>query len=124
MFNTRTSDVVAVVLAVAAAVALAVLPTGTFETKSCDGTGVCTSETGTTTLVESDGFAVLALLAVPVALTGLLLATRRRSVRVVLVVLLGLGCLVSAWSIGLFFLPALAASIVSVWPRRSRANPS
>jgi len=121
MFNRRTSELVALVLAALAAVGLAVLPTGSYATESCDSAGICTSETGTTTLIESDGLVVLALLAVPVALTGSLLVTRKRSVRVGLVVLLGVGCLISAWSIGLFFLPALAASIVSVWPQRRRS---
>jgi hypothetical protein len=118
VFNTRAPDRVAVALAVVAALALALLPTGSFEAVSCDSAGGCTRETGTTTLIESDGFVVLAILAVPVALTGLLLVTRQRLMRLALVVLLGFGCLISAASIGLFFLPALAAAIVSVGPHR------
>jgi hypothetical protein len=116
----RLPDLIAVSLAAVAALTLALVPTVSTESISCGGGAECTSQSGTTTLVQSDGLVVLALLLVPVVLTGLLLATRDRHARVALVVALGVGCLVSAMSIGLFFLPALAASILAVWPSRVR----
>jgi hypothetical protein len=104
--------------AVAAALGLVFLPTGSSQTSNADSAGnVVTSAITHTTLLQSDGPSVLFILGVPVVLTlvGLLAPERaRRSVSVVSTSLLGICVVLGAMSIGVFFVPALVCSIVAV----------
>jgi hypothetical protein len=105
------------VLAVAAAAVLLVIPTGRAE--SCFvGIGeetVCSSRS--TTLPETEGWDVLGLLAIPVVLAGaplMLGSTRlRRPALVVSSALLLVFAALGAASIGLFYLPAAVAMVVA-----------
>jgi hypothetical protein len=111
--------------AVAAAVGLVFLPTGSSQTSYADSAGhVSTGAITHTTLLQVQGPSVLITLSIPVVLTliGLLSPARARlAASVVGTSLLGVGVFLGMLSIGLFFIPALVCSIVAI--ARSR-NPS
>jgi hypothetical protein len=113
----RVLPFVPVLLAVVAATALLVVPTGREETVSTSPSGDQVRRSRSTTLVQSDGWKVLVPLAVPVALAGAPLVFRRtRWSRAAMVIASGLllGMVVlGAASIGLFFLPAAATMVVA-----------
>jgi hypothetical protein len=106
-----------VVLAVVAATALLVVPTGREESVWTGSGGEPVRRSRSTTLVQSEGWDVLVVLAVPVVLAGAPLFLRRsRWRRAALKAASGLllvGVVISAASIGLFFLPATAAMFLA-----------
>ena len=117
---------IALALALAAGLWLAFYPdlySSVSETAS--STGVTTEQSGHASLIDENGNWVIALLAVPVALTGLgvLGAARRNRILVwgAAWVLLAFS-LISGFSIGLFYAPSAVALLVAAAlgaPRRS-----
>ena len=71
---------------------------------------VCTSST--TTLLESNGWGAVVAVAVP-AVIALGALSRRHRIRTAAAVVLTLFCFVAGFSIGMFFLPAAALTIVA-----------
>ena len=127
MRNTRWWAILAAAAGVIT-VALLIGPTGTSETCTATSGGpeVCTQ--GTTSLLFNEGPWVLVPLGVP-ALACLLPAIlpARRTGQLVAVTLL-VYCLLTGFSIGLFFLPvAVAALVLAFWshgsPQRHGAAP-
>lgn len=107
---------VAFALAVLAAVGLLVLPTVATSSASVEAGGTVSRTEGSATLLETEGASALVLVAVPVALTliPLLVSDRRRRwTTIVCTVLLAVGVLLALMSIGVAFVPALAALIVA-----------
>ena len=105
-------QLVALVLSVAASLLLLVLPVYESSTTSSSGAEV----SGTSTLLETQGPAVLVTLAVPILLTGVPLLVQGRArgaVSLVCTLLLGIGALLALLSIGVFYLPALVCSIAA-----------
>jgi hypothetical protein len=104
-------------LAVATAIVLLVVPTGRQESCFVGIGGETSCSSRSTTLPESDGWDVLAVLAIPVALAGaplMLGSTRlRRPALVVSSLLLLAFAALGAASIGLFYLPAAAAMVIA-----------
>jgi hypothetical protein len=104
-------------LAVATAIVLLVVPTGRQESCFVGIGGETSCSSRSTTLPESDGWDVLAVLAIPVVLAGaplMLGSTRlRRPALVVSSVLLLAFAALGAASIGLFYLPAAAAMVIA-----------
>jgi hypothetical protein len=104
-------------LTVATAIVLLVVPTGRQESCFVGIGGETTCSSRSTTLPESDGWDVLAVLAIPVVLAGaplLLGSTRlRRPALVVASVLLLVFAALGAASIGLFYLPAAVTMVVA-----------
>ena len=98
-------------------------------------TGVMIRDSGCTgSLVEVNGLSVLVVLAVPLAVTGLgLFAALSRLVsyevaRILLwasAVSMPLVCLIGAFSVGVFYIPAALAAIVAAiaGPRKTEASP-
>ena len=103
--------------AAAAAVAvLLVLPAVRTESGTIETDGTTTRTESTMTLLESQGAGVLWLLGVPLLLTGIPLLARgrgRRTVALVCTALLAVGIVLSLASIGVFFLPPLAAAVLA-----------
>jgi len=104
-------------LAGIAAVVLLVFPTGRYESGSAGPGGVSVQTTGSTTLVQSDGWGVLVPLSIPVVIAGVPLAlsrTRwRRGALVAASVLLVIFVVLGAASVGLFYLPAAVATVAA-----------
>ena len=104
-------------LAVVAAVALLVVPTGREESVSVGSSGEMTRSGRSTTLVQSDGWSALVPLAIPVVLAGVPPAFRRSRWRGVALaaasVLLLAFVVLSAASIGLFYLPVAGAMVAA-----------
>jgi hypothetical protein len=104
-------------LAVATAIVLLVVPTGRQESCFVGIGGETSCSSRSTTLPESDGWDVLAVLAIPVVIAGaplMLESTRlRRPALVVSSVLLLAFAALGAASIGLFYLPAAAAMVIA-----------
>jgi hypothetical protein len=104
-------------LAVATAVVLLVVPTGRQESCFVGIGGETSCSSRPTTLPESDGWDVLAVLAIPVVIAGaplMLGSTRlRRPALVVSSLLLLAFAALGAASIGLFYLPAAAAMVIA-----------
>jgi hypothetical protein len=105
------------VLAVATAIVLLVVPTGRQESCFIGIGGETTCSSRSTTLPESEGWDVLVVLAVPVVIAGaplLLGSTRlRRPALVVSSLLLLAFAALGAGSIGLFYLPAAVAMVIA-----------
>jgi hypothetical protein len=104
-------------LAVATAIVLLVVPTGRQESCFVGIGGETSCSSRSTTLPESDGWDVLAVLAIPVVIAGaplMLGSTRlRRPALVVSSLLLLAFAALGAASIGLFYLPAAAAMVIA-----------
>jgi hypothetical protein len=104
-------------LAVATAIVLLVVPTGRQESCFVGIGGETSCSSRSTTLPESDGWDVLAVLAIPVVIAGaplMLGSTRlRRPALVVSSLLLLAFAVLGAASIGLFYLPAAAAMVIA-----------
>ncbi len=104
-------------LAVATAIVLLLVPTGRQESCFVGIGGETSCSSRSTTLPESDGWDVLAVLAIPVVLAGaplMLGSTRlRRPALVVSSLLLLAFAALGAASIGLFYLPAAAAMVIA-----------
>ena len=113
----------ALMLAVAASLAWLFVPTGRYVSGSVDSAGQVEVTSGSTTLVESEGAGVIALLAIPVVVFGLALAVasypQRRRVWIWVASTTTVGALVTGFSIGLFYLPAVALLWVAVALERS-----
>jgi hypothetical protein len=81
------------------------------------GAGTAAAPTESTTLLEENGSSAAAVLAVPVGLALVaVVVTRARvrgGVRATVAVLLGIGCMLGAMSVGLLYVPAAAALAVS-----------
>jgi hypothetical protein len=109
-------------LAVAASVALCLLPFVSASTSSSttSADGEVRSTESTATLLEDQGAGVLLVLAVPVLLTLLPLLVRPVAVAAVCTAALGLLVVVTGFSIGLLYLPALVAAVVAVGLRMDR----
>ncbi|HEX5532151.1 MAG TPA: hypothetical protein VFX33_00250 [Actinomycetales bacterium] len=109
----RASAVLAVLLALAAAAFLLLQPCA-YRGEVVDASGersTCAS------LVEVNGWGVAVALAVPVLLAvvgAALSATGRRGRSGITVGLLGAFCVLTGFTVGLFFLPACAALLVAV----------
>jgi hypothetical protein len=104
-------------LAVVTAVALLAVPTGREESVSVSSSGETTRSSRSTTLVQSDGWDALVPLAIPVVLAGVPPAFRRSRWRgVALPAASGLllaFVVLSAASIGLFYLPVAGAMVAA-----------
>lgn len=107
----------AVAWAAAAAVGLAVLPTGESATVTSDADGRIVTVVERTTLLENEGTGVLVLLAAPAVVAALALAAgllrRARPVRLVLGGLLWLFSLAGMMTIGLFLMPVAVGVLVA-----------
>jgi len=104
----------AVVCAIAAAVALLVVPTGSGQGVSVDGSGSRTSDITHYTLPQSEGRTILLPLAVPIILTviPLLISLRqRRTATLICTSLLSVGVVLAVMSIGVFFVPAVVCAL-------------
>jgi uncharacterized membrane protein YozB (DUF420 family) len=119
---------VPLLLAVAATVVLLVLPTGTEDAVSLGPDGRVVHDTRSTTLLRSQGWTVLVVLAIPVILAAMPPIPRGRERRrrafvaagALLCVFVGL----SLPSVGLFYLPAAIAMVVgAVIEERGRRAP-
>lgn len=120
----RVAQIVAFFLAIAAAIAVVVLPGWIEVSQSDDGQQTITAST----LLDAVGPQILLWLVIPVTLTGIALLVRSARVQLVLIVttiLLGVFCVVASASIGWFFLPAFVAQVVSLFlpPRRIEWQP-
>jgi hypothetical protein len=119
----RVSAALAVLLAVAAAALLLLQPCA-YQGEVVDASGersTCAS------LVEVNGWGVAVALAVPVLLTvvgAALSATGRRLWAGIAVGVLGGFCVLTGFTVGLFFLPACAALLVAVLASRPTAGAS
>ena len=107
---------VTLLVALATAAVLAVVPTSRSET--CTSTSerpevVC--ETSTSTLLEHEGTSVLAVLLVPAALATIGVARPSPAVRRGVAVALTVCVVLAAASVGLFFLPTVLAAWVAVY---------
>jgi hypothetical protein len=114
---TRLGFFTPLLLAVVTAVALLVVPTGREELVSVGSSGEMTRSSRSTTLVQSDGWSALVPLAIPVVLAGVPPAFRRSRWRGVALaaasVLLLAFVVLSAASIGLFYLPVAGAMVAA-----------
>jgi hypothetical protein len=99
--------------AVAAGLALAVVPIGTSSTAYSNSSVVTTTHES---LVQTNGAGVLIVLGVPALLTLVAFLVKRRPVRAVLSGLLFVGCVLGAMSVGVFFLPAAVLLICAAAP--------
>jgi hypothetical protein len=106
-------NLLALVLAMAAVVLLISVPT--YSSTTVDSSGTLASERRS--LIETQGFSVLIILAVPLVVTGVPLLVRSgrlaRRTRTAVAALLGMLVLLGAASIGGFFLPAWLAMVIS-----------
>jgi hypothetical protein len=129
---TRPSDRVAAWWAIAALAWTIVLgllwlfvPAGQSTSVSVSSDGTTSTETSTSTLLETEGAGVAVVLTVPVVIAGLAVAaaksTRARRVRFCCGATLVVGCLLGAASIGLPYVPAAVALLVSGALTRQRA---
>jgi hypothetical protein len=104
-------------LAVVTAVALLVVPTGREESVSVGSSGEMTRSSRSTTLVQSDGWGALVPLAIPVLLAGVPPVFRRSRWGGVALAAAGVLLLafvvLSAASIGLFYLPVAGAMVAA-----------
>lgn len=117
----------AVVCAIAAAVALLVVPTGSGQSVSVDRSGGRTSDITHHTLLQSEGRSILLVLAVPIILTVIPLITSRRQRRTATLIstsLLSVGVVLALMSIGVFFVPAVVCALVAIARGERRAVPA
>jgi hypothetical protein len=114
---TRLVSFTPLLLAVLTVVALLVVPTGREESVGSSSSGETTRSSRSTTLVQSDGWDALVPLAIPVVLAGVPPAFRRSRWRGVALaaasVLLLAFVVLSAASIGLFYLPVAGAMVAA-----------
>jgi hypothetical protein len=106
----------ALVWSVVASAGLLLIPTSTSISMSTSTGGATNFTTSHRTLLESEGRSVLVVLVVPIAITAVGAFAGRRSKRKVRLragVLLTIGCLVAAASVGMFFIPSSIALIVA-----------
>lgn len=115
----------AVTLAVAAGIGLAFYPVYQGEGESASSSGVVTSSTDSATLIAENGPWVALLLCVPAVLAALGLWAALRGHRslawIFAGVLLGF-CVLGAFSVGLFYLPAALALLLAAGLTEGRAG--
>ncbi|HEU4354141.1 MAG TPA: hypothetical protein VFT27_00990 [Actinomycetota bacterium] len=106
--------IAAFVAAVAGALIAAFAPLG----RTCGTTfpGNQTTCSGTSTF-SVDGWWVLVVVSVPVAISLLPILLRRRPARIASAVLLWISCVVGMWSVGVFFVPAAILMTVAATKR-------
>jgi cytochrome bd-type quinol oxidase subunit 2 len=101
------------------------VPAGQSASVSASTDGTTVIETSRSTLLETEGASVVVVLAVPVVIAAFAVATagstRARRIRFTCGGLLLMGCLLGAASIGLPYVPAAAALLVSGALTRQRA---
>lgn len=118
----------ALVWTVLVGVGLAVGPTGRSESVTVLSDGTQTTESASTTLVESEGASILVVLAVPVlaaaASVTVAMSPSARRWRAVVAGVMVAGCLLGAASIGIFYLPAAIAAVVAAAMTRSAGERS
>ena len=92
-------------------------PTGESTSVSVSSDGTMVTESSRTTLLQSEGASVILVLAVPVVIAGIAVAASRwrrsRRIRFVCGGVLLFACLLGAASVGLPYLPAAAALLIS-----------
>ena len=106
----------AVVWSIVASAGLLLIPTSTSISMSTSTGGATAFTTTRRTLLENEGWSVLVVFLVPIAVTTIGAFAGRRSKRKVRLragVLLAIGCLVAAASVGMFFVPSSIALIVA-----------
>ncbi len=109
----------AVLTAAAVSLAWALLPSVAWETGSASSDGTVMVESGTSTLVESEGPSVLFVLALPVVPAAVALAVRRRRLTLVAAWLTAAFCFLGMLSVGLFYVPT--AALLFLASRQNRA---
>jgi hypothetical protein len=105
--------IAAVVLAIIGTLVAAFAPFGSEMGTTVSSDGAVTTSSATVSVFQTDGAWVLVVGSVPVLLAMLPLVVRRKAARVVAAVLLWLCCLVGAFSIGMFFIPAAVAMTIA-----------
>ena len=113
------------VCAIAAAVALLVVPTGSSRSVSVDRSGGRTSDITHHTLLQSEGRSILLVLAVPIILTVIPPLTslrQRRTATLICTSLLSVGVVLALMSIGVFFVPAVVCALVARSEARADGN--
>lgn len=125
----RWAQLAAVVLVLGAAGYLASVPIYTLERITISETGEQISTTTFHTLGDPNGLLLaLVVAAVPLLLTGLPLlvsGSARQPVSIACTVLLAAGVVISGFTVGFFFAPALFAAVVAcVVPARRKRPPS
>jgi hypothetical protein len=114
--QTPIANLIASVLALAAAIALIATPLFEVSSESDTAVGTSTRSTQSITLIEQEGQRILVILAIPVLLTlvPVLASLRhRRAVTIICTSLLAAGVVLALFSVGVFFLPALIAMCVA-----------
>lgn len=121
-------NIVAVFLAALTAALAAFLPLGTSVSESVSSDGTIVTTTSHPSLLSNEGPRVLIVLLIPVLVVALPLLfgrhKRAQSARVGVTVILGLLVLLGAASIGMFFLPTLAAMGASLATAAKPAAPA
>ena len=101
------------------------VPAGQSTSASVSSDGTVVTESSAYTLPESEGASVVIVLAVPVVIAAIAVAaaraTRARGIRFACGGLLMAGCLLGAASIGLPYVPAAVALLLSCALTRTRA---
>ena len=108
---------------IVATAGLLLIPTSTSISLRTSSEGATVYRATEQTLLENEGWSVLLVFLVPIAITtvGAFVGRRsKRKVRVRAGVLLTIGCLVAAASIGMFFIPSAITLIVA--GLKTRAN--
>ena len=110
----RVAQLIAFALATVAGIAVLFVPSYTIATSDSEG-----NETiGSSTVWEVNGPISLLIIAIPIAITILPLLVRGPSwpaVSVVAAVLIGLFAIIGSFTIGFYFIPAVAAELVAVF---------
>ena len=117
----RVAQLIAFALATVAGAAVLLVPSYTTATSDADG-----NETiGSSTVWEVNGPISLLIIAIPIAITLMPLLVRGPSwpaVSVIAAVLIGLFAVIGSFTIGIYFIPAVAAELVAVFlPSRQPA---
>jgi hypothetical protein len=107
-------------LSVAGVVFLLAVPTSTLL--SVDSLGNVSTQH--LRLWETEGWSVLWLLAVPVALSAIAVVANHSQVTIVAAALLTTGVVLAAMSIGIFFLPSAVALVLAALRLRHRRIPA
>ena len=106
---------VAVALATSAVVGFVPLSRSSSCVSTTDGVSTCS--TSSTSLIETEGYSVLVVLAVPVVLAVVGAARPTRRTLVVVAAALTMGVVLAAMSIGVFYLPTVLAAWVATRSR-------
>jgi heme/copper-type cytochrome/quinol oxidase subunit 2 len=110
----RVAQLIAFVLATVAGIAVLFTPSYTTATSDSNGNQTI----GSSTVWEVNGPISLLLVAIPIAITILPLLVRGpawSAVSVIATVLIGLFAVIGSFTIGFYFIPAVAAELVAVF---------